>query len=357
MQAVRMLQTAHVPHTTRARTLASVRRMSSWTSEESEQTTKDQMHEWPIEKANTILNICPQAHHMVVERLGSLHRVHSPGYFFTIPILDRIQHTIDMRERTVFYPPQSAITKDNVAVRVNAVLFVQFVEPLKAAYGATDPLRSIKELAISAMRAAVGEMELDQVFHNRQQVNDRCCSVVKYAAADWGMVVTRHEIQDVTPDRHIADSLDKQAAAERFRREQVLQAEGSKQAAALESEGVKIQLTNESEGHLIRVRNEALAEQARIELEAEGRAKSITRIAEAHAHALESVAKALEKEGANEAARLDVAREYINMYANMGKESNTVIMNERPADLTALFTQASLALDASKSKRDSTTAN
>lgn len=324
---------------------------SSWFSEpdQTDGLAESKFHtEWPISKFNTILNICPEGDCMIVERLGSFSRVEKPGWFLTIPFIDQISYQVDMRERTMFYPPQSAITKDNVNVKIGAVIFTQFVDPVQAAYGAKNPLLAIKELAKSAMRATVGELELDEVFHSRKIVNERCFAAVGEAAANWGMKVTRHEILDVTPDRYISESLDKQAAAERMRREKVLQAEGEKQAAALESEGVKVRLTNESEGHLIRVGNEALAEQTRIEREAEGHARSIIRRAEAHAESLEIVTNALSKQGASDAARLELAREYIKMYGHMVESSNTIMLNDKPADVTALVTQAALALGATK---------
>lgn len=283
---------------------------------------------------------------MVVERLGSLHRIHSPGWFFSIPIIDRIAYCVDMREQTLYYPPQTAVTKDNVTVRVDAVIFARFNDPLKAAYGATDPLRSVQEMAKSAMRAAVGELEMDALFHSREYVNEKVREAVVDPAENWGIVVTRHEILDVKPDQHILEVMDKQAAAERMRREKVLEAEGEKQAATLKSEGLRIKLVNESEGHLKRVENEAKAEQTRLRLEAEGKAKAVLMEAEARSKALEMVATAFEKQdGAKDAARLLVAREYVNMYGEMGKESNTIMINDKPADVGALLAQVTMALE------------
>ncbi|KAI0559199.1 Stomatin [Gracilaria domingensis] len=281
---------------------------------------------------------------MVVERLGSIHKVYSPGWFISVPIFDQIAYCVDMREQTIYYPPQNAVTKDNVTVRVDAIIFVRFVDALKAAYGATDPLRSVQELAKSAMRAAVGELELDALFHSRKYVNERVSEAVTAAASNWGLIVTRHEILDVKPDKHILDVMDKQAAAERMRREKVLEAEGEKQAATLKSEGVRIRLVNESEGNLTRVKNEATAEQSRLRLEAEGRAKAILAEAEARSSALKMMSKAFREDGAIDAARLLVAREYVSMYGEMGKTSNTIMINDKPADVAALLAQATMAL-------------
>lgn len=151
----------------------------------------------------------------------------------------------------------------------------------------------------------------------------------------------RYEITEVVPDKVMMEAMDKQAAAERDRRKKVLDAEGDKRSAELESEGIKIKMQNESEGALIKITNEAEANKARIILEAEAEAQAIEMKAAAQAKAIEVITKALNQSGSMEAARLLVAREYIDMYGDIGQKSNTMIFNERPADLNALMAQAS----------------
>lgn len=115
---------------------------------------------WPVTRLNTGLNVCPQGHVMIVERFGALHEIRQPGLFFAIPVVDAIAYLVDTRERTIRYPPQLAVTKDNVSVEVSAVVFLQFVDAEKACYGASNPLSAVLELAKSAMRSCVGELEL-----------------------------------------------------------------------------------------------------------------------------------------------------------------------------------------------------
>jgi len=299
---------------------------------------------WPVSKTNTIFNIVPQGHRYVVERFGKLHSIQESGFFFAIPFVDTISYVVDIRERALDIPPQSAITRDNVSVEVSGNLFVRFRDPEKAAYGALNPLYSVTQHAQSAMRSAIGEMELDEILHGRARLNGLIKGSLQEASEPWGLEIRRYEITEITPDQQIRIAMDKQAAAERDRREHVLRAEGAKRRAELESEGVRISLTNESEGNLIRVKNEATATKDKILLEAQGQAEAIRLMAEAQADALRKIAYELQQPGGQDAARLAIAREYVNMYGEMGKESNTILFNERPADVSALMAQAMTAI-------------
>ena len=301
---------------------------------------------WPVRATNTIVNIVPQGYRYIVERFGRIHRVHESGLFFAIPLVDSISYVIDVRERALDIPPQSAITRDNVSVEVSGDLFVCFVDPEKAAYGALNPLYSVSQHAQSAMRSAIGEMELDEILHGRARLNSMIRGTLQEAAEPWGMEIRRYEITEISPDQKIRIAMDKQAAAERDRREQVLRAEGQKRRAELESEGVRISLSNESEGNMIKVRNEAEAEKSKILLEAQAQAEATRLMAKAQADALQLISAQLQKPSGAEAARLALARDYVSMYGEMGKESNTILFNERPADVNALLAQAVTTLHA-----------
>jgi len=299
---------------------------------------------WPVTKNNTIFNIVPQGHKFVVERFGKLHSVEESGFFLAIPFVDQIAYVIDLRERAIDIEPQAAITRDNVSVEVSGNLFVKFQDPEKAAYGALNPLYSVTQHAQSAMRSAIGEMELDEILHNRSRLNALIKGGLQEAALPWGLEVRRYEITEITPDHQIRIAMDKQAAAERDRRENVLRAEGDKRRAQLTSEGVKISLTNESEGNLVKVQNEAEATKQKILLEAQGQAEAIRLTAQAQAEALELIADQINKKGGEEAARLALAKEYVSMYGEMGSKSNTIMFNDKPADVNALLSQAVVAM-------------
>ncbi len=310
-------------------------KMQPPTSTETRQASQDYTSatRWPVRRMATIFNICPQGECMVVERFGKLHKIHEPGFFFTVPLMDRIRFRVDMRERTLRYPPQLAITKDNVSVHISAVVFLQFIDVEKACYGALNPLVAIMELAKSAMRSVVGEMELDQLFNSRHLINSQVCDVLSEPADAWGVQFTRHEVLDVRTDDVISSAMDRQAAAERLRRERVLRAEGEREQMRLQSEGVRIRLENESEGNRIRVENEAKAH-----------AESVRLTAEADAAALDAVAASLAKNYGQEAAQIAVARDYIKMYSLMGSKNNTIMMGEEAQGMNAFMAKAGVAL-------------
>ncbi|KAL9191417.1 hypothetical protein ACHAXT_001123 [Thalassiosira profunda] len=301
---------------------------------------------WPVTKSNTILNIVPQGQRMVVERFGKLHAIHESGYFLAIPFIDSIAYVIDVRERAVDILPQSAITRDNVSVEVSGNLFVRVADPERAAYGARNPLYAVMMHAQSAMRSAIGELELDEILHNRAGLNTLIKGSLQDAAVAWGLEVRRYELTEITPDDQIRIAMDKQAAAERDRREQVLRAEGDKRRAELTSEGIKISLKNESEGKLIQVTNEAEAEKLRILREAEGNAEAVKIQAEAQAEAIGKIAAQLEKGGGQEAAALALAKEYVQMYGEMGSKSNTMFFQESAGNAQSLVVQALGAMKA-----------
>lgn len=250
---------------------------------------------------------------VVIERLGKLHMVQESGWFIAIPFIDQMRFVIDMREKALSISPQSAITKDNVHVTVSGNLFCQFVDAERAAYGSANPIYAVRQHSQSAMRAAIGEMELDQILHARATLNTVIKSTVQEAARAWGIEIKRYEITEISPDKFITESMDKQAAAERDRRKKVLEAEGDKRSAELQSEGEKIKMRNESEGVKIKIENEAFAKRQQLVLEGEGEAAVIEMRARAHANAIKTLAEALALPGGAEAAKLAIAREVIQI--------------------------------------------
>mmetsp|Transcript_3312 Transcript_3312/g.8434 ORF Transcript_3312/g.8434 Transcript_3312/m.8434 type:complete len:419 (+) Transcript_3312:134-1390(+) len=311
-----------------------------------------ELSRWPITKSNTILNIVPQGKRMVVERFGKLHAIHESGYFIAVPFVDSIAYVIDVRERALDILPQSAITRDNVSVEVSGNLFVRVADPERAAYGARNPLYAVMMHAQSAMRSAIGELELDEILHNRAGLNTLIKGSLQEAAVAWGLEVRRYELTEITPDDQIRIAMDKQAAAERDRREQVLRAEGDKRRAELTSEGVKISLKNESEGKLIQVTNEAEAEKLRILKEAEGQAEAVKIQAVAQAEAISQIAEQLGKAGGQNAAALALAKDYVKMYGEMGSKSNTMFFQEKAGDAQSLVVQAMAAMKAMNNMGD-----
>jgi len=201
------------------------------------------------------------------------------------------------------------------------------------------------------MRAAVGELELDEILHARQKLNTIIKTALLDAAYSWGIEIRRYEITEISPDKQISLAMDKQAAAERNRREKVLNAEGEKSKETLESEGIKIRLTNESEGRMIQIRNEAQAMKQQAIFEAEGEAISVQLRAEAQAKSIQVIADALKTDQGKLAAQLQIAAKYIEMYGDIGQKSNTMIFSDKPGDLNSLLAQAALVIN-SVNKQD-----
>ena len=295
---------------------------------------------WPVTKSNTILNIVPQGQEFVVERMGKYYKTEKSGFFFAIPFIDAIRYRIDMREKAIEIEPQPAITRDNVSLEVSGNVFIRFTDARRAAYGSFNPLYAVSQNAQSAMRAAIGKLELDEILHARQQLNDKVALSLRDACEPWGLEIKRYEITEILPDRQIQIAMDKQAVAERERREQVLGAEGLKKAAVLESEGIKQKLQNESEGELIKIRNEALAEKEKRILEAEGEAQAVLAKAKAQAEAIALIGDALSSNDGRVAAQLEIARDYLQMYGDMGQKSNTIMFQKDAGDVNALLLQA-----------------
>jgi regulator of protease activity HflC (stomatin/prohibitin superfamily) len=156
----------------------------------------EDLNMWPRGKQNTIINVCNEGQRMVVERLGKLQKIEGGGYFFALPILDEIRYVIDMREKSLVIAPQACITKDNVAVQVSGNLYCQFIDPERAAYGSKNPIYAVKQHAQSSMRAAIGEMELDQILRARQELNDMIRTTVQESATAWGLQIKRYVLKN-----------------------------------------------------------------------------------------------------------------------------------------------------------------
>jgi regulator of protease activity HflC (stomatin/prohibitin superfamily) len=156
----------------------------------------DDLDNWPKTKMNTLLNVCPQGEQMVVERLGKFDAVKEGGWFIAIPLVDQITFVVDMREKALSIPPQQCITKDNVKLEVSGNLYCQFNDAAKAAYGSKNPIHAVKQHAQSSMRAAIGELELDEILHARAQLNTIVRTTVQEAAESWGLVIKRYEITE-----------------------------------------------------------------------------------------------------------------------------------------------------------------
>lgn len=221
------------------------------------------------------VRVVQQSKAYVIERLGAFHTVWSVGLHFKVPFIDRVLRVVSLKEQVADFPPQPVITKDNVTMQIDTVLYYQITAPKLFAYGVENPMNAIENLTATTLRNIIGELELDQSLTSRDIINARMRSILDEATDPWGIKVNRVELKNILPPKDIQNAMEKQMRAERERREQILQAEGQKQSQILVAEG-------EKESRILRADGE---KQARI-MEAEAEAAAILRVNEAMANSL-----------------------------------------------------------------------
>ncbi|MGH7069858.1 MAG: SPFH domain-containing protein [Acetobacteraceae bacterium] len=263
--------------------------------------------------------IVPQQRAWVVERLGRYHRVLPPGLSLVIPFADRVAYRFDLREVPTEVPPQVCISLDNTTLTVDGFLYLQITDALKAAYGSSNPLVAALQLAQTSMRSEIGKLHLDQALSSRQLLNAAVADAVEEAAINWGIKVLRYEIKDITPPAEILRAMELQITAEREKRAIIARSEGQRQQQINTSEGQQQEEINVANGR----------KQAEI-LRAEGEARAIELVAAATGAAIRTIGAAVATEGGLEAMQLQVARDFIDRWANLAKQSTTLII---PADL------------------------
>lgn len=269
--------------------------------------------------------IVPQNKAFVVERLGKFDRVLDAGPHVLIPVLDRVAYSHTLKEQVIDVLPQQCITKDNIAVDVDGVLYMRVMDPARASYGVSDYLAASINLAQTTIRSEIGKLELDRTFEERSAINTAVCDVLDKASDPWGIKVTRYEIKSITPPQSIRDAMEKQMRAEREKRAMVAESEGEKQSVINRAEGDRQQAIERSEGEKQRRINEA-----------EGRAREIALVAEATAQGIRSIAQAIINPGGEQAVNLRLAEQYIGEFGKLAKTNNTIILPANVADIAGI---------------------
>ena len=238
------------------------------------------------------IKIVPQATACVIERLGAYHTTWGTGLHFKVPIIDKVARRMSLKEAVVDFPPQPVITKDNVTMHIDTVVFYRIVDPKLYAYGVERPMMAIENLTATTLRNIIGELELDATLTSRDVINSKITNVLDVATDAWGIKINRVELKNIMPPKEIQDSMERQMKAERERREKILQAEGEKKSAILVAEGEKESqiLRAEAEKEAAILRAEAVKE-AKIR-EAEGEAEAILKIQQATADGIRMVNEA-----------------------------------------------------------------
>ena len=270
--------------------------------------------------------IVPQKMAYIVERLGKYRCTLDAGFHILFPFIDRIAYRHTLKEQAIDVPPQECITKDNIAVSVDGILYMQIMDPAKASYGIGNYLFATTQLAQTTMRSEMGKLDLDRSFVERTSINAAIVSAVDKASDPWGIKVTRYEIKNITPPRTIRDAMEKQMRAEREKRAMIAESEGERQAKINRAEGEKQQAINLSEGERQRKINEA-----------EGRAKEILLVAEAQAAGIRKVAEALGEKGGIESVNMQLAQQYLSQFGNLAKANNTMIIPSNLADVAGVI--------------------
>ncbi|EZQ19419.1 paraslipin [Pseudomonas sp. G11-1] len=264
--------------------------------------------------------IVPQRSAYVVERLGKYAKTLEAGFHLLIPFVDRIAYRHTMKEEAIDVDRQACVTKDNIQVVVNGVIYLQVVDPKAASYGIADYRYAATQLAQTTLRSVVGRIDLDKTFEEREAINTQVVAALDEAARPWGVKVMRYEIADIELPATILDALEKQMRAERERRAVVAQSEGEREAKINVSEGIKQETINLSEADKQRQINEA-----------EGKARQIELVAQATAEGLRLVGDAITTPGGKDAVALRVAEQYVNEFGKLAKTNNTMIL---PAELS-----------------------
>lgn len=241
--------------------------------------------------------IVPQAKAYVVERLGAYKTTWSTGVHFVVPFIDKVANKISLKENVVDFPPQPVITKDNVTMQIDTVVFFRIVDPKMFTYGVEKPMMAIENLTATTLRNIIGDLELDATLTSRDVINSKITHVLDEATDPWGIKINRVELKNIMPPKEIQDSMEKQMKAERERREKILQAEGEKKSAILVAEGEKqsaiLRAEAEKESAILRA---AAVKEAKI-LEAEGEAEAIKKVQEATAKGIEMINEAKPSDG------------------------------------------------------------
>src|SRR5688500_11871050 len=273
--------------------------------------------------------VVPQQSAFVVERLGRFHGILNAGFHVLLPFVDVIRYRHSLKEIAVDIPAQVCITRDNVQVGVDGVLYLKVLNPERASYGISDYMFAISQLAQTTLRSEVGKIDLDRTFEERTNINTAVVSELDKASEAWGVKVLRYEIKNITPPADILAAMEKQMRAEREKRAVILTSEGTRDAAINTAEGVKQEVIKASEARKQQQINEA-----------EGQAAAILAVATATAGGLRSVAEALRSDGGMEAVQLRVAEQYIAQFGQLAKSSNTLVLPANAADVGSMIALA-----------------
>jgi regulator of protease activity HflC (stomatin/prohibitin superfamily) len=273
--------------------------------------------------------VVPQQSAYVVERLGRFSGVLGAGFHILIPFFDVIRYRHSLKETAIDIPAQVCITRDNVQVGVDGILYLKVLNPERASYGISDFFFAISQLAQTTLRSEIGKIDLDRTFEERMNINAALVAELDKASEAWGIKVLRYEIKNITPPHDVLAAMEKQMRAEREKRAVILTSEGQRDAAINNAEGEKQQVIKQSEASRQQQINEA-----------EGQASAILAVATAQAEGIRLVAAEIGKPGGLEATQLRVAQQYVEQFGNLAQKSTTVILPANVSDVASMVALA-----------------
>jgi regulator of protease activity HflC (stomatin/prohibitin superfamily) len=275
------------------------------------------------------IRLVPQQEAWVVERLGKFKETLNAGLNFVIPYVDNVSYKHSLKENAIDIPSQSAITKDNVTLVIDGILYLKITDPKQASYGVTDARYAVSQLAQTTMRSELGKITLDKTFLERDMLNVNIVQSINEASAVWGIQCLRYEIKDITPPDNVRQAMELQVTAERKKRAEVLESEGKRQSQINLAEGQKQEVVLSSEA--------AMTDQIN---RAKGEAEAILAVARATAQGIELVAASVQKTGGEKAVALRLAEQYIQAFSKLAQETNTILLPAQTGDAGAMVAQA-----------------
>jgi regulator of protease activity HflC (stomatin/prohibitin superfamily) len=281
----------------------------------------------------------PQQQAWIVESLGKFDRKLEPGLNILIPFYQKVAYRHSLKEMAVDVPEQAGITRDNVTLSLDGVLYVRIVDPVAASYGVNDPIYAVQLLAQTTMRSEIGKLTLDKTFEERETLNANIVASINQAAQSWGIQCMRYEIKNITPPTSVLKAMELQVAADRQKRALILESEGKRQSQINIAEGRKQEVVLSSEG--------AFTDQVN---RAKGEAEAIFAVAEATAKGIEVVAASIGKSGGEEAVALKVAEQYVGAFRELARESTTVLLPANVGDAGSMVAQALTVFETIKRK-------
>jgi len=281
--------------------------------------------------------VVPQRSVYIVERLGKFSRSLDAGFHILIPFIDKVAYKQNLKEQALDVASQICITRDNIAVEVDGILYLQVIDPQKASYGIDNYRFAVIQISQTTMRSVMGRMELDKTFEERETVNASIVEAVDKASGPWGIKVSRYEVKNISPPQSIRDAMEKQMRAEREKRAVIAESEGDKQAKINRAEGDKQQTIALSEGEKMRRINEA-----------SGRASEIELVATATAKGIREIALAINEEGGMNAVNLRIAEQYLNEFGKLAKTNNTMIVPADLSDIAGVISSVSAVINKGK---------